>query len=273
MTSAQTMLARIHPHRGAVLALAAVLAALPALPGCSGLPRRDKELTPPQVTIAPYDAGVGEVLWAVIPLANESGTDAVDPLVVSDKLVAAVEEIQGVRAVPLNRTLQAMHSLGLKGIEDPGQVKQLAAVMGIDAIVVGTITAYDPYDPPTIGLSLALYARTGVMGSRDDPNPIDSRRLTAATTDDLARPAMGLTDRPAAVASAHLDARDHGVLTALRDYALGRHDPVSALGWKRYTASMDLYTQFAAQHLVAALVEQEHQRLASLAEPEEPPSP
>lgn len=270
MTSAQTMLARRLPHRGAVLALAAVLA---ALPGCAGLSRRDKELTPPRVTVAPYDAAIGEVLWAVIPLANESGTDAVDALIVSDKLVAAVEEIQGVRAVPLNRTLEAMHSLGLKGIQDPGQVKQLAAVMGVDAVIVGTITAYDPYDPPTIGLSLALYARTQAMGSRDDPNPIDSRRLTAATTDDLARPAMGLTDRPAAVASANLDARDHGVLTALREYAKGRHDPVSALGWKRYTASMDLYTQFAAQHLVAALVEQEHRRLASLAGTEEPPSP
>jgi hypothetical protein len=264
------MLARTTPRRGAILALAS---ALVGLTGCSSFPGRDKELTPPQVTVAPYEASLGEVLWAVIPLANESGTEAVDPLIVSDKLVAAVEEVRGLRAVPLNRTLQAMRSLGLKGIQDAGQVKQLAAVMGVDGVIVGTITAYDPYDPPTIGLSLALYARTEAMGSRDNPNPIDTRRLTGATTDDLARPAIGLADRPAAVVSANLDARDHGVLTALRQYAEGRHDPVSALGWRRYTASMDLYTQFAAQHLVAALVDQEHQRLATLAETEVPPAP
>ena len=270
MTSAQTMLARTLSPRGAVLALAAVLA---ALGGCSALPDREKELPPPSVTVAPYDTASGELLWAVIPLGNESGTEVVDPLAVSDKLVAAIEEVEGLRSVPLNRTLQAMHALGLKGIQDAGQVKQLAEVMGVDGIVVGTITAYDPYDPPTIGMNLALYARTEAMGSRGNPNPIDPRELSAATTDTLARPPNGLTDRPAAVVSANLDARNNGVLIALRDWAEGRHDPVSALGWKRYTASMDLYTQFATQHLVAALVEQERTRLAVLTGPEEPPSP
>lgn len=270
MTSAQTMLARTLLTYGAVLALATTLS---LLTGCEGFPRRDKELTPPRVTVAPYDPSLGEVLWAVVPLANESGTEIFDPLVVSDKLVAAAEEVQGVRTVPLNRTLQAMHSLGLKGVSDPGQVRQLAAAMGVDGIIVGTVTAYDPYDPPTIGLSLALYARTEAMGSTFGPDPIDPRTLTAAPTDTITRPGGGIGDRPTAVVSANLNANDHGVLMAVREYAAGRHDPVSALGWRRYTASMDLYTQFAAQHLVAALVEQEHQRLASLDETEEPPAP
>lgn len=271
MTSAQTMLARTRAAGSAVLALGL---ALTALVGCSGLPGRGKELTAPRVTVAPYDTSRGEVLWAVIPLGNESGTELVDPLAVSDELVAAAEEVQGVRVLPLNRTLQAMHALGLKGISDPGEVKQLAEVMGVDGILVGTITAWDPYDPPVIGLSLALYARTDAMaGHPEDANPIDPRELSAATSDTLARPPTGLGDRPAAVVSAHLDAKDHGVLLALRDYAEGRHDSVSALGWRRYTASMDLYTQFATQHLVAALVQQEQQRLASLAQPDEPPSP
>lgn len=270
MTSAQTMLSSRLLRWGAVLALGLGLL---ALVGCSAVSGRDKKLTPPRVTVAPYDASQGEVLWAVIPLANESGTDIFDPLVVSDKLVAAAEEVAGVRTVPLNRTLQAMRALGLKGIRDPGEVKQLAAVMGVDGIIVGTITAYDPYDPPVIGLNLALYARTDAMGARGEANPIDPRRLSQAPNDTLARPPTALGDRPAAVASAHLDARDHGVLLALREYATGRHDEISALGWKRYTASMDLYTQFATQHLVAALLEQEQRRLASLAQDQDPPSP
>ena len=273
MTSVQTMLARTLPPLPlwcAVLALAALLA---PLAGCEGFPRRDKELTPPRITVAPYDTSLGEVLWAVIPLANESGTEVFDPLLISDKLVAAVEEVEGVRAVPLNRTLQAMRSLGLKGVSEPGQVRHLATVMGVDGIIVGTITAYDPYDPPTIGLSLALYARTDAMGGSVGPDPIDPRTLTAAPTDTRARPAGRLGDRPAAVVSANLNARDHSVLAALRDYAEGRHDPISAMGWRRYTASMDLYTQFATQHLVAALVEQERTRLEPLVvETEDPPA-
>lgn len=271
MTSAQTMLARNLPLWCAVFALAAALA---PLSGCDRFSRRDKELTPPRVTIAPYDASLGEVLWAVIPLANETGTEVFDPLIVSDKLVAAVEEVEGVRAVPLNRTLAAMRALGFKGVRDPGQVRQLAAVMGVDGIIVGTITAYDPYDPPTIGLSLALYARSQAMGGSFGPDQIDPRTLTASPVDTHARPNARLGDRPAAVVSANLNARDHNVLAAVRDYAEGRHDPISAMGWRRYTASMDLYTQFATQHLVAALVEQEQQRLAPLVvETDKPPKP
>lgn len=268
MTSAQTMLANTTPVRCAVLALAVSLV---SLLGCEGLRKQD-ELTPPQVTRAPYDASLGEVLWAVIPLSNESGTELVDPLVVSDKLVAAAEEVVGVRAVPLNRTLQAMHALDMKGVQTPDQVRQLAEAMGVDGVILGTITSYDPYDPPTIGMSLALYARTSAMGSRDAGTTLDPRTLSAAPTE-TQTPRASLSDRPTAVVSANLNARDHGVLTALRTYAEGRHDPVSSLGWKRYTASMDLYTQFAAQHLVAALVEQEHQRLAPLAIAEDPPTP
>ncbi len=271
MTSVQTILARTLPLWCAFVALAA---ALVILPGCDSFSRHDKELTQPRITVAPYDASLGDVLWAVIPLTNETGTEVFDPLVVSDKLVAAVEEVVGVRAVPLNRTLEAMRSLGFKGVRDPGQVRQLAAVMGVDGIIVGTITAYDPYDPPTIGLSLALYARSDAMRGSHGPDQIDPRTLTASPVDTQARPTARLGDRPTAVVSANLDAKDHSVLAALRDYAQGRHDPISALGWRRYTASMDLYTQFATQHLVAALIQQEQQRLGPLAvEIEKNPTP
>ena len=271
MTSAQTMLANTTPVRCAVLALAVSLV---SFLGCERFQKPD-ELTQPRVTQAPYDASLGEVLWAVIPLTNESGTELVDPLVISDKLVAAAEEVRGVRAVPLNRTLQALNALDLKGVRTPAEVRQLAAAMGVDGIILGSITAYDPYDPPTIGLSLALYARTSAMESPDAGASLDPRTLTASPTE-TRPPPTSLGDRPAAVVSANLDANDHSVLIALREYAEGRHDPVSALGWRRYTASMGLYTQFAAQHLVAALVEQEHQRLAPppLAEDDEdPPAP
>jgi hypothetical protein len=262
------MLANTTPVRCAVLALAVSLV---SLFGCESFQKPD-ELTSPRVTKAPYDASLGEVLWAVIPLSNDSGTELVDPLVVSDKLVAAAEEIVGVRTVPLNRTLRAMQALDMKGVQTPAEVRQLAAAMGVDGIILGSITAYDPYDPPTIGMSLALYARTSAMGSRDADGSLDPRTLTASPTETQV-PQVALGDRPAAVVSANLDARDHNVLSALRSYAEGRHDPVSSLGWRRYTASMDLYTQFAAQHLVAALVEQEHQRLAPLVITEDPPAP
>jgi hypothetical protein len=111
------------------------------------------------------------------------------------------------------------------------------------------------------------------MAANRTADPIDPRALSAAPTDAAADQRIAYGDRPAAVASAHLDARDHGVLAAIKAYADGRHDPVSALGWRRYTASMDLYTQFATQHLVSALLTQEHRRLGALSEVSDTPAP
>jgi hypothetical protein len=68
------------------------------------------------------------------------------------------------------------------------------------------------------------------------------------------------------VASDVLDARNHGVLLELREYADGRADPESALGWRAYTASMELYTQFATYHAVRTLLEQEWIRLARVSQ-------
>ncbi|HZW08435.1 MAG TPA: hypothetical protein VFF69_00890 [Phycisphaerales bacterium] len=270
MTSAQTMLAIRRRRLGAVLALAACAACLGA---CEALAPKRPELTPPPAPTAPYDASQGEVLWAVLPLRNESGTEIFDPLAVSDRLVAAAEEVEGIRTVPLNRTLQAMHALDITAVRDPADVHRIADAMGVDGVIVGSITAYDPYDPPTIGLSLALYARTHAMSARRQEHAIDPRALTSAPTDGPPDPRVADRDRPAAVASAHLDAKDHAVLAAIKAYAEGRHDPRSALGWKRYTASMDLYTQFATQHLVSALLAKEQRRLGALAEVSDTPPP
>ncbi len=225
--------------------------------GCAMMGHKKPELTPPLATMAPYDIAQGEVLWAVVPLANESGTELVDPLLVSDKLVAAAEEVEGVRTVPLNRTLVAMRALEISRVTNPGQIRKLASAMGVDGVLVGSITAWDPYDPPTLGLSLALYVNPGRMAD----GSLDTRALSKSPTDTAPGAQSSYASRPASVVSAHLDARDHAVLAKLKDYAMGRHDPASALGWHRYTASMDLYTQFAAHELVAELLDKERARI------------
>lgn len=254
MTSVQTMFVSAGARRCAVLALA--LAG--CLAGCENLGKRD-ELTPPPVIASPY-AGA-DVLWAVVPLANESGTELVDPLAISDKLIAAAERVEGVRTVPLNRTLQAMHASGMDRVRTPSEIGQLASLLGVDGVLVGSITAYDPYDPPTLGLTLALHAHTAAMGGAAVAgDAIDPRALSASAGGAEATPGRR-PGGPASVVSAVLDAKDHRVLAALREYATGRHDPVSAMGWRRYTASMDLYTQFAAGHMVSALLAEERRRV------------
>jgi hypothetical protein len=218
----------------------------------------DQKLVAPAVTVAPYDISRGEVLWAVVPLRNESGTSLVNIGALSDKLVKAVEEVRGIRAVPLNRTIQAMQALGMPTLQNPADARKLAQAMGVDAVLVGSITAYDPYTPE-LGLAVALYSRPGAMAQGQQHN-LDTRTLTARPTD--TDPSLWTRNEgPIAVVSEQLDAKNNQVLLDLKAYAQGREKGPSALGWKRYAASMDLFSEFAAYHAVDGLVKQEWTRL------------
>ena len=248
MTSAQLHLVR-------VIALGVV--ALLLLSACDD---RGPRLSNPRVLTAPYDPAQGELVWAVAPLRNESGTTALDTLAISDALAHAVEQVRGIRTVPVNRAIETMRSLDMRGVSSPSDARRLARAMGVDALIVGSVTAWDPYDPPVIGLSLALHADPGVLVGRR--GELDTHKLTRLSTEFDPAARSRYVDRPVTVSSAVLDARDHGVLLDLRAYAEGRSDEQSALGWRVYTASMELYTEFAAYHAVRTLLDQEWVRLA-----------
>jgi len=226
MTSTQTMLRS--PFR--------VIAPLLAVSLSLGCASEKPELTAPGIHTAPYDQRDGEALWALVPLANESGTTLVDPLAVSDALVAAAQEIRGVRCLPVNRVIETMRAMGMsEGVRSEAEARALAQRLGVEGILVGTITAWDPYDP---------------------------RQLTRATTDSGEQTQTNFSSRQPVVISEHLDARSHEVQLRLKQFAQGRSDKGSAYGWRIYLASMDLYTNFAAYELVGKLLQEEWLRLA-----------
>ncbi|MFG0314689.1 MAG: hypothetical protein ACF8LL_10965 [Phycisphaerales bacterium] len=254
MTSAQTMLNR-------VITLSMLASMLAVLTACSMTKERDP-LTPPGVIVSPYDATQGDVLWAVIPPLNESGTSIADSARIGDAIIAAVQEARGIRCLPLNRSIDAMRSLGfVNGIETSSDAHQIAEFLGADAIVVGSITAYDPYDPPVLGLALALYARPGAMAQASQAS-LDTRMLTSAFTDFGTTSGLRFAGEPVSVVSEHLDGRNHEVQYAARTYAQGRSERQSAMQWRIYLASMDLYTEFAAHHTVGRLIDEEWLRLS-----------
>lgn len=258
MTTVQTMFPA-GPFR-ARLVLA--LCALGTLAGCDGTVKH-AQLVPPEVLVAPYDTSNGDALWAVAPLGNESGVSIADPNILADALVAKIDETRGIACLPLNRTLAAMRARRMTAIRTPADARLLAATLGVDAIVVGNITAYDPYNPPKIGLSLALFSR-----DRKPAEAFDPMRLRSSYSDSDYRVTNSqYADKPVAVVSEHLDAINHEVQMDLRRYATGRCDADSALGWKNYLANMDLYSEFTAYFAVSRLLEQERLRVGL------PPSP
>lgn len=252
MTTAPNMLAR------ALFPAAVVLVALAALTGCDSAPK-ERTLAAPNVLVAPYDTSRGETLWAVAPLRNESGTTLLDPLLMTDKVILATEEVRGIRCLPLNRVIEAMRSLEIPIVRTPEDARRLATALGADGVLVGSITAYDPYNPPKLGLTLALYTRDTAPGGGQS---LDTRALASSPTDPTATNAWS-GSRPATVVSELLDGANHQVLMDVRAYAQGRHDDRSALGWEVYLASMDRYEQFAAHHTVDRLIQNEWLRLTN----------
>jgi hypothetical protein len=266
MTTEQFMLAKTRAPRtprsdrwSLPAALIALLIASLAPAGCA----RDS-LRVPQALVSPWQALGTDTLVAVAPFRNESGVSIVDPLAVTDSFLYQLGQARSINTVPLNRTIGAMRSLGLRSIDTPMQAAALGRALGADAVIVGTITAFDPYEPPEFGAAIALFAVSDALGALSPGAPVDPRALSAAGTDYRTRPGSDADPlQPTSTAAAHLDGSNHEVQAAVRAYAEGRHDPSTALGWRRYLASMKLFTEFASYHLAQRLLDAERIRLSA----------
>lgn len=244
MASAESML-----WRWAVVLAVACL----AMSGC-----RSPSLTPPNVLVSPYDSARGEALWAVAPLANESGTTILELDAISDAVVRACQQIEGIRCLPLNRVLAEMRGLGLQSIGTPEEAAALASRLGVNGLIIGTVSDYNPYEPPTIGISLVLETGESFV----NPGGLDLEGLRGGVTGGNAGATSRYVEQPAASISVVFDGRNHGTQMELRRFASGRHDPGSARGWRTYLSSMPLFTEFAAHAAVGRLLDEERLRLA-----------
>jgi len=241
MTSEKAMLKRC--------VCAVIGVAMLTLVGCSNEPKMDQ----PSVLDSPYPAAK---LWAVAPINNESGTTLVDTVVLADKVTQSLHEVRGINIVPVNRVLAAMQKLELGGVNSVADARRLMLALGTDGLIVGTLTAWDPYEPPKIGMTIQLIARqVEAVGGQVDP-----RQMTAAATGNT--PGHVATYRqPVAQASGYYDAANHETLADVHTYAVGRTPLESPSGWRRYLLSMDLYSEFVSYQLTRQLLEHEWHRL------------
>jgi hypothetical protein len=182
-------------------------------------------------------------------------------LQISDALVAKVQEVRGVACIPMNRTLLAMRRMGMSRVNSPADAVKLAEALGVDAIIAGSITAYDPYDPPKIGLTLGLFQKPERMMD-DERSPEAIRLLTKAGRErEVKTSAFGV--QPKSVVSSLYDARSHETLMQIKRYAVGRVDGSSPMGWRSFTMRTGLFIEFASAQAVAELLDAERVRMAS----------
>jgi hypothetical protein len=226
-----------------------LFALLLSLPGCYR--GEDDGLT------APYE---GRHVWAVAPLRNESGTTQANGVKLADKLTQRLETVEGLEVLPVNRVLAAMRQLGLPYIANREQAMEVLRTIGADGLVLGSISAWAPYEPPKLGLSVELYTRLHPTGP-----PLDVRELSRAATDPTAGPeGEGRPPtQPVATVSALYDASEPATRQKLNAFAEQRgrseDEPASA---RLYRISMPRYSEFVSYAIVERLLDAERARLA-----------
>ncbi len=195
-------------------------------------------------------------VWAITPLLNETGTSLADGVRFADHLVNQFEQIEGITVLPLNRVLAAMSANGIENVTSIGETIMMINVLKVDGLIVGTLTNWDPYEPPKIGAKIQLFSREKSV----DGSIIDSRLLTYAATGDLPS-GTSIYSKPVAQVSMYMDAASGDILTKIAEYAKGRIAIDSPGGWRRYLLSMDLYCEFVCHELAGKLLDEELSRL------------
>jgi hypothetical protein len=94
---------------------------------------------------------------AVAPFFNQSDEPTVDGRKFALAYFAELQATPGFEVVPLGVVEEAIlaHQVDLS---DAGEARRLAAILGVDVVVVGSVTDFDPYYPPRCGLRVEWYA-------------------------------------------------------------------------------------------------------------------
>ena len=191
----------------------------------------------------------GRAIWAVAPAINLSGQREVDPLLQADLVYEQVQQVRGLTVVPVNRVAEVYAGLGIEQVQSAEQAALVCDLLGCDALLVTTVTAYDPYDPPKLGASLHLFRKPGTYAR---PANVDPRELARAASPPAEQSLPRDADFVQAVGM--FDAANGSVREALLAYAKGRNDPVGPMGAKEYLVSMDRYCGFVYQSLTGDLL-------------------
>src|SRR3954468_15646000 len=94
---------------------------------------------------------------AVAPFFNQSNEPTVDGRKFALAYFAELQAVPGFEVVPLG-VVEAAIVDNQVNLSNPGEARRLANVLGVDAVVVGSVTDYTPYYPPRCGLRVEWYA-------------------------------------------------------------------------------------------------------------------
>jgi hypothetical protein len=208
---------------------------------------------------SPYRAAF---IIAVVPFLNQSGSENLDVMAVTDEFYTELQQVTGgLQVIPVNRVLAALTKLGMKNVSNPDEVMMLAEQLGADAIIVGTVTRYDPYQPPRMGMALQLYHREKI-GEERSVNNIDPGNI--ARRGRAFEMPGGVPLRPEAMVVRIFDADRKEVIARIKKYTRHRQADTTPSGWRKFLTSRN-YLRFVCYEMIGELLAQEQKRLAQMA--------
>jgi len=94
---------------------------------------------------------------AIGPFYNLSENPTVDQDQFAQAYYSELQQIPGFEVVPVGVTRRAMQMHGIFG-QSGEDFQRLARILGVDAIVVGSVNDFSPYYPPRLALTVRWYA-------------------------------------------------------------------------------------------------------------------
>jgi hypothetical protein len=203
--------------------------------------------------------GTKRQVWAVAPAVNLSG-QRVDPLLQADLVYQQLQQVDGITVIPVNRVAEVYAGLRIDRVQSQEQAELVCGMLGADGLLIPTVTAYDPYDPPKLGASLQLFGKPAMPRGKKNVNP---RELARRATPGEGEPLPPATADQFIQVVGVFDAANGSVRDALLAYAKGRNDPGGPYGAKEYFVSMDRYGGFVYHVLIAEMMNHPRLRRAS----------
>lgn len=196
-----------------------------------------------------YLPGSRVQVWAIAPAGNLSGVTAVDPLLQADLVYQQLQTVHGLKVIPVNRVIEVLAALQISEVSSEEQAALVCDLLGADGLLVPTVTAFDPYNPPKFGVSLQLFTKPESYSRPDGIDPRElSRMASPGATESIP------TDAQILQVVGIYDASVGSVREKVAQYADGRNDPVGPLGTKEYLVSMDRYCGFVYHDLIEQLL-------------------
>ncbi|MBI4716494.1 MAG: hypothetical protein HY763_01700 [Planctomycetes bacterium] len=217
----------------------ALLASVGGLVGCA--PEKRPE---PAVVANPR---LGRMTIAVAPALNLSGLPDFDCNRFADLMAVELGYTEGISVIPVSRVLGVLAGQGREAVASPDHARRVAEQVGADAILVFAVTAYDPYDPPSIGITAQLYAAGsgGGVGPEPTAGAAEPRRTPTEPRD----AAAGIL----AQAEAVFDASHAAVVDDVREFAQRRDADDSPYGWRKYVVTQQGFIRYCCFATLRAL--------------------